>query len=474
MNTENMGKKLIQLTSYKIKNSLLNLINDLAENPQPQGICIMPESYHQIYRDICRLFTELAVILEKEDRTEFGKKLTGIKKRIEETALNLNRYIFMNDYVKDILYNEYKLRETKNEDDGILLDNRIVVKNAEHFISHISNDIRGRFELGKLIAAVPLRMTREKYADYVTAGLMLMTEDTSDAFACACIERIRDMFNARPDDSLKADFPYMYEKLDIMLGTVGTMNETELIDSIQDILGNEETINAVFEIIRIYFNDIRYMQIVSAYAVDTDFLFDEDMMLKDLYYAMSNAINTEDDSLTEEISSRAVDEIDRVSDMAEALEKELNAVDKGELESAPEDIKLIMNINTAVTELFYSEVDDILMESSSDKAPEELARELAEYVNTSALSISSDLRKLMKQRFLEIIPCPMSKKEAVEYIAYALDGINDRSISLMTYGDIYGLTAYVHDHEHVHEHEHEHHRHGHEHHHHDCGCGHHH
>jgi len=82
----------------------------------------------------------------------------------------------------------------------------------------------------------------------------------------------------------------------------------------------------------------------------------------------------------------------------------------------------------------------------------------------------------------------MTQEEFVDYATYSLDGVNDKLVSLVAYGNIFEIVDALEKQEHEHGdgcdcgHEH-HHEHGHdcgcghEHHHehgHDCGCGHHH
>lgn len=170
-----------------------------------------------------------------------------------------------------------------------------------------------------------------------------------------------------------------------------------------------------------------------------------------------------------------------------------------------DELKTTISVNNAVSNRFYRELEEEIM-TPQDLEKEYTTEELANDVNTYIADVCAELpktkEKFLKQKFLKNIPCPMTQEEFVDYATYSLDGVNDKLVSLVAYGNIFeivdALEKQEHEHgdscdcghEHHHEHGHDcscghehHHEHGHdcgcghEHHHehgHDCGCGHHH
>lgn len=474
---KNLESRLVQLASYKVKDSLLNAIYDIAENPKTDYMT--PKRIEEIYNRVCRVYADLGDAIEKSDRNEYIAELDAVEAEIKRTALDLNRYIFVNDNIGEQLIREYKLKDIMKADTDIPLNNRGVVHTAEHFLTHMSDSMEDRFKEAEIIASLPLRMTRERYASYVKDSILLMTEDMPAEFTAACIERLKDMYYALPNEGLKADFPLIYEKLMLLYEEDNAKLSTEEIEErLGDLDSNAEAVNDIFEILGIYYNDISYLRIAAMFAADSDFIFEDDMMLKDLYYALRDSINSKDTSFNEEIMERAADEIEKRFEVTKPFEndimKEIQVLGDNEIKAVDEGIHLALSVNASITDMFYKELGDILMEVKTNKDKAELIDSLVEYIGTA--SVPSALQKFTKQRFLRHIPCPMSHEEITEYISYALDGINDRYTSLMAYGDMFRLTEHEHhEHEHGH-HEHEHHEH-HEHHleHHEhCDCGHHH
>ena len=494
MNTPATEKKLVKLVEYKIKDTMLNLIYDLAENPASKAGYIIPKSILEIRDRLEKAYTELENILDTTERKEYEEEISSITKEIIKCGLNVNKYISANEQLGEKLLRYYKLNDVKNVDSSIPLNNSGLSDTVRGYVSTLPESFEGKFAMAELISVLPLRMTRERYADYVKKGVALLTKDLPDEFANSCIDRLKDMFYADCDDSFKDDFPLMYEKLDITKKDIDSLDKEGITDALNDIDGNVEAIQSIYALLSVYFNDVIYMQVLSMFAVDSEFLFNDDMILKDLYYSLKDVITTKDTSLLEDIFERTENEISERFELSKPIEEELSekmkSMSQEDYETLTPDIKTAINVNNTISEMFYSELDQSLMLSrGSCESVEKMTDELIDYINSKTETLENSDRKILKQNFLKNIPCPMTKEELCDYCAYSLDGINDRALSLMTYGNIFQITDEArkeieehHHHHHDHNcdcgHEHHHHEHncdcGHEHHHHEhnCNCGH--
>ena len=92
MNTPETEKKLVQLVEYKIKDTLLNLIYDLAENPAKKADYIVPQSVLDIKDRLEKAYTDIENILETTERQAFEEELSSITKEIISCAINVNKY----------------------------------------------------------------------------------------------------------------------------------------------------------------------------------------------------------------------------------------------------------------------------------------------------------------------------------------------------------------------------------------------
>lgn len=483
MKNTSAEKNLVKLVEYKIKDTLLNLIYDLSDDPASKAEYIVPKSILSIKDKLEKAYTDIDLILDTSERDDFEKELSSIVNEITAIGANLNKYISFNDRIGEKLLRAYKLDDIKNFDNNIPLNNSGVADTVRGYLSTLPDNIEGKFEMAELISSLPLRMTRERYIDYVKKGIELLTEDLPSGFANSCIERLKDMFYADCDTDFSKDFPLMYEKLKSVEETIDCLDKEGIMEALSDLDENFNAVQDIFALLSVYFNDAVYLQIISMFAVDSEFLFKDDMFLKDLYYSMRDVITTKDTTFAEDIFERAGNEIEERFDLSKPLEDELSkqikSMTEKDYEELPADLKTAINVNNTISEMFYKELDEyILLSGNVDKEIQDMTKELTDHINTVTEQMANSEKKVLKQVFLKNIPCPMSKEELAEYCAYALDGINDRALSLVTYGEIFQITDKAE--EEINEHKHHHHDHncscGHDHHHehhysHNCSCG---
>ncbi len=497
MNTPETSKKLVKLVEYKIKDTLLNLIYDLAENPASKAGYIIPKSILSIKDKIEKAYVEFENVVDTTERDDFEDQLKIITREIIASGININKYVAYNEQLGEKLLKYYKLNDVKNVKAEIPLNNSAINDIVKGYLSTLPDSFEGKFAMSEIIASFPIRMTREKYNDYVTKAVALLTKDLPKEFSNSCIDRLKDMFYADCEDSFKEDFSLMYEKLKATEETASEINNEEITEALNDIDGNVEALHNIFALLSVYFNDVIYLQILSMFAVDSEFLFNDDMIAKDLYYSLKDVITTKDTSLLDEILGRVENEIGERFDLAKPIEDEikgkLEKITKEEYNNLPADTITAINVSNTISEMFYNELDQqIMLSRSSSEDVNKVTKELVDYINDKTENMSTSDKKFLKQSFLKHLPCPMTITELGDYCGYSLDGINDRNTSLVTYGNIFQITdnakAAANDHHHHddhcgcgHDHHHEHHHdhcdcgHDHHEHHHDnCNCGHHH
>ncbi|MDO5387934.1 MAG: hypothetical protein Q4F63_01750 [Clostridia bacterium] len=479
MNTPETEKKLVKLVEYKIKDTLLNLIYDLAEDPASKVEYIVPSSILEIKADIEKAYADLENILEETDRKKYEDNLNTITKSIIKCGLNLNKYISYNEQLGEKLLLAFKLNDIQNFNTSIPLNNKGVSDTIKGYVSTLSDDLEGRFAMAELISVLPFRMTRERFSDYITKAVSILTKDLPNEFANACIDRLKDMFFSDCGNDFNADFPLMHQKLEATAEAIGELDKDGITEALEDIDGNTEAIHNIYSLLSVYFNDVIYLQILSMFAVDSEFLFNNDMILKDLYYSLKDVITTKDTSLLEDIFERTENEISERFDLSKPIENELTEKIKSmtdeEYDSLSMDTKTAVNVNNTISQMFYRELDEQLMLSRGSASDvSQMTESLLTYINEKTESLTNSERKHLKQNFLKHIPCPMSKEELCDYCSYALDGINDRNLSLVTYGSIFQITdkaAEEINKQHHHSHNcscgHDHHDHDH-----NCSCGH--
>lgn len=485
---ESLEKKLVSLIEYKQKDALLNLIYDFAECPENEVEYIIPQKVLDIKNKLNDCYKKIEFILSQDinQRNDFNKYLEDLSNEIVKMGVTINSYTCLNDQLGEYLVNEYKLKDVSGISDDVPLANKPVVTAAAHYASHQDNSIEGRFALSNIMASLPIRMTKNKFFDYVAKGMEILIANLPPAFAKACSDRLKDMFYV-PVDSIKDDFPMMYEKISAVYAMdTSSATKEDLESYIADVDENVEALQSIYALLSIYYNDVNYMLILSNFAVDEDYLFDGEMLIKDFYYSIVDFIGNKDQELAYTVFEQVSDEIENRFENSKPLEDEINKlVDEiTDWQNISDELKTTIAVNNAVSTGFYKELEEEIMTPKNSKE-EYTIKELADDVNNYISQVSSEIpktkEKFLKQKFLKNLPCPMTEEEFTDYAAYSLDGVNDKLVSLVAYGNIFEITdtaeeAEHHNHQHNHDHNcscgHDHnHQHNHDH---NCNCGHHH
>ncbi len=467
--------KLISLVTYKLKDTLFDLMYDIVENPVNE-IANPPDKIKNFENKIRELYSQLADNFDKDisERNDFTNKLTELENEIISAAVDINKYTCANNQLGEYILREMKLIKISDFDERIPLNNSAVANNVEHYLSHLKNDMEGAFLKGELMAQLPLRMTKAKYRDYIKKGFYMMSQELSDGFVQSITERLKDMCYVDCIDKMNEDFPLMAQTIEeIYKLPVSEFNNENIEEYFNMIDDNVDLLQDIYICLGVLFNDITYMNILSDFVIDSDFMFEEDFVLKDLYYSICDCIRDNDDLLFETITDNLSTEIENRFEKFKGLEAEISKAvneisDINELDSST---KLSIDVNNAISNSYMKDIDKVIMSGTgnNDKSADELADELCDYIESAVSDLPLPRQKYIKQNFLQHIPCTMSNAEITDYTNYSLNGINDRTVNIMAYGDIFNVTEQIEDEdEHNHHHKHKHHHGDH------CSCGEHH
>lgn len=84
-----------------------------------------------------------------------------------------------------------------------------------------------------------------------------------------------------PVDSIKEDFPMMYEKISAVYALIQKLLQRKILKSyIADVDDNVEALQSIYSLLSIYYNDVNYLLILSNFAIDEDYLFQDEMLIK--------------------------------------------------------------------------------------------------------------------------------------------------------------------------------------------------
>lgn len=454
------NKDIIDLIEYKLKDTLFNLMYDILESPV-EDVANPPEALKAIEGKIQQLYVNIIEYLDRpvNERKDFEKDINKLRDDIVNLAMDISKYISINDHLGNYIMKDYKLKEIEKIADQVPLNNSAIAHNLEHYLSHKEDNIETAFKKGEIMSALPLRMTRAKYNDYVSAAFKLMTKEIPSQFASATVNRLKDMFYTKDTEKMSKDFTLMAETINEIYN-IEEFKEEEAEEYFSLLDDNHNTLVEAYEAISVLYYNSVYLDILNDFTIDFDFLFEDDFVVKDLYYSVCDCIRSGDFSLKENILDSLNNEIETRFDKFEKKEKEiLDAIDKTPLDNISEDSKTAVNILNAINYYYNRTLDNEIMTAKGN----ENIDTLLDYINSVTENMSSAYRKFIKQRFLQHLPCPYSNEELVDYVHYSLSGTDDKNTILVACSDIFEIIDKDEDNK-------EHHHHNH--HNHNCSCGH--
>ena len=351
-----------------------------------------------------------------------------------------------------------------------------------------------------VIACFPMRMTRERYQDYVAGHITAMAPGLSSGHLDGLLKTLACKYNAfgapaygRHLPAYGARISHLFEK------DFGAFTEKDFDEAWEAVGAIAEELEEAIYILDILLEALAYLAIIITFSPDLDFVLDDDLLYKDVYYAFQENFSKDGfEAIQESLEENLDTALMPILDECLSLEKTLDALFQKAAQQEPDEHMRELNaMYDAINGLYHISLialclpaDGIFVaadENADADAAKAKIQQFLDYLQDSVQSFPNAKRKLIRQWFLNVLPCAMPDRDFQDYLHYSFDGtknLAERITILDTLGKLFeeqGFTLWENDHDHGHGHNHHshghhHHSHGHHHHHHDeqCDCGHHH
>ena len=483
-----------ELIPQKLRINLLNLISDVCINKRDFFNFKFTNEMSEYLRIIEEFTVNLNDIfsLSTDKREDFLKKINETKNNVKKAA----RSLFIYDSFKTILFEffaeEESYRKIKefNDFENSTFDYDAIVDDCFEFI--YENDNEGKIgeeyieliKKSKIISCLPLKMTKVKYNDYLRNSFLKMFEGTTKNSVIGLTEFLKYSFAPFNAKEYGETFYYISEKFSALLDIDPLeLSDDEIEENIELIFDIESEIDEAKEFLSSFYNDLNYIQNLTLFCVDSEYLFEDDILFKDLYFSAKNVIETKENEVF-------IDDIlDRIYDKIEGMENDIDAMNKNfddilnmiDIEKASEDVYTYVMTKIRIDDNFNEELAFSMMncfdtEENGVPADEQFLNdkinEFLDFVKDSCSHIPNRKAKQIKAMFLKNIICPMDSEECEEYIEYvikSLENMERRLIYMYKLSNLFqeeGFYMDDYDEQYTEEHHHEHHGH--------CACGHHH
>ena len=436
-----------ELIPQKLRMNILNLISDICINKRVFFNYKFSEEIKEYLYLIENFTLELNDIfsLSMDKREKFLDKINEAKKNIKEISRSLFIYDNFKLFLFDLFNEENSYRKINEYDDfenykfayyAVLDDCLKFIYEKENALEFKQKYIES-VKKGKIISCLPMKMTKVRYNDYLRNSFLNMFRGTTKNSVIGLMEFLKYSFAPFNIKEYGKYFHYVGEKLLSLFDVdIASLSDADIDENIELIFDLESDIDELKEILSSFYNDLNYIQNLALFCVDSEYLFEDDIMFKDLYFSTKNIIEAGENELF-------IDDIlDRVYDKIELMENEINSMDKNfddildmiDIEKISEDVYTYVMTKIRIDDNFNEELHLSMMDCFDREENDVLADEqflndriddFLDFVKNSCLSIPNKKAKKLKALFLKNIMCPMDSKEYEEYIEYVINSLED-------------------------------------------------
>lgn len=496
LNTNKLKQLLFPYINYKIKDDLLNLANDIASSADA-SIFIDYKELSTLRNRLDKAVLLLSDSLEADlpDRKEYINELMSLKDSIAEHYKSVCAYTMYLDQLRYVFKYEFELKSYNTlysrEVDAATIRasiDRLMLDYSQFIYAEDQNPVA----LSEVFSLLPLRMTKEKYSSLIKDSLTLIRHGLGKENLISQLNMYDFTVCPRSSESYGKFFTSICERADsISIDNISEKALEELDEILAELSACAEQCAEVTEILSILFNSVNHLLAIASYCIDEEYLFGEDIFLKDIFYSLCDMLKTKDYEIyAESISDRACDTIEALYEENKATEKALEAMlsecSREELTKLPDDLLTIVEIYFSIRYLYSEEIFMTFeAQAGTDIEDDKIDDEINSFIdklNAYFEIYPSKVAKLLKQFTFKNFLYPYSEDSLMEHIDHVINSLSkDESIylcfqALASYADendIRGNNSFFAEHSHSH---HDHHcscghNHSHDH---NCGCGHHH
>ncbi|MCD8237946.1 MAG: hypothetical protein LUC92_01220 [Clostridiales bacterium] len=474
--TQNEREKLISLLTSAVRTklclSLLNLSNDLTLPSEGE-----PKAYKPINKELIALLPQVKEGLKsnESDVEASVKALMNIKEKAVKAARPVYSLMNFNGLLEEMLKKELRLRTAvpNGEDKNLKAED---VTEVLHGVLHeCLNTDNSADILSIVMGAVPCRLTKAKFNDYIKEAIAIDTDFDFKGNPLAL-----DEFEAEVIPFKNADceaFPGLYDNyMEILASDIKNMSEETLEQIIEKIRKDSLDIFDTADYLSMIYSDANYMISMLLYGYDLDFITNGNLIMKDLFYSAAEyALNENPDEIDTETAEKINEDTEtHILKLRDEDEKVLKNIQKTLEKYKDDDTPLDENDTAArvftilqiVDINFNAELSAYIFEESNTKDIEEIAEAFADDFEKATASVKPYVKKILRQKAMSLLSSPYSLHQAMDYITAALEASEGTPAFFAGAEEVINIINFL---EEDAKHQHHHHHHGDDC---DCGCGH--
>jgi len=446
-NKNELEKLNIDITRLKLKNNILNLVYEVCEQKKYLNNHKLFNETLNINSQLNSYIIQLRKILEKDlnNREEYIKNLTQLKEKILKHSNVIFAHLAFIAITEELLSKEINIKQIKEIEESTPFSAEIardlIIDYCQNYINFLDSNSKHQFEnlfrKSDLLSCFDLNMTRQKYEDYIKNSFQLLFANLSKTFVDKSIKILKyfdfvPFLIENPENLYKESFDIINNIFNENLKSKSVDELKNLLDKLDD---NYNNVNLTMDFLETLYSNTNYLINISSFCIDSNFIFEDDFEIKDLYYSACNILDSaENEYLIDDVKNIAEEKIEYLYNKIKQEENKFKKITKN-IQDKTEEIKNYIKIQETLNDNFFAKLDrnyfyeteenNLELEPVTKEYIQNKAEEFIKEINCIRDKIGNKKLKIIKQLFIKNLPCPFNNNEIADYIEFSTEDVNN-------------------------------------------------
>lgn len=436
-----MDKKQLDTLAFeyiqkKLSLGLLNGIYEVCQCSKDECYTNLSQDFKEIKDRLPKYFYQIKEVLSLnfEDRKPFINQILKDNEKLKNLAKPVLASLNSADLLISIISDYYEINKAKITD-KLDFKKEMIIDEIYQLLDEEDKQNMLQQNGGILLSIPPCSMTKENYNEYITRSLNILFEKATEKMVHNTTNMLK--FKFFPFNSLDHS-QNAKTLLNILNQKYDNLNEDELLDLLETLDKIASDCNRQMGDFTCVSDCLMELLAIYEFAIDTDYLFNQDFVLKDMFYYTCEMIEKNDFSSYENIENNFESKFIETSEVVENNYKKIKkVVSKNPNDNYSDAIKVFVLLDDYNAFNFEKDIifkcDESLKNDklASDSFISEKTADFLNFINN--IDISNYALKSLKQQFFCYIPCPLNVNALKIYFNNTLDNLKEKTALLVSY-----------------------------------------
>jgi mRNA-degrading endonuclease YafQ of YafQ-DinJ toxin-antitoxin module len=451
---------------YLLKNSY-----DFSINPLISSLQSIDPSLYEISDSIKDMICSLQTVLSENETVKYNyiQRFLKDKEQLTQKFRTLSGYITELNVFTFIIEELYQLKQLKSSDIG-MLDYHQFYHECHDFVFKNTTDTEKNYRMTQILKNLPLRMTKDKFFDYVKQSIYQIEIDPSSESMNQLFAMVKQQFMGSTVEDYGTFFPDAATAIENFFSRDLSILSEEDLETVWEETGMlAETLSTLTEILSLLFemmNDLSVLFMLE--NIDFDHLSNYHVAYKDLYFTTCSIIKNEVPQQEKELLIETLPDLldhhieiqqDKYKRLSDEIFKLVEKIDPSDEETVEIDkllqtdhlIRMYMNMEISDSFNFHRRTDQ---EINNPEILDQYIKDLIDLMRNKLTDMPTLYRKARMQHLLGALPGVFDEHSFIDYVQTAIEFSSTeeiKALALSRIGNIMDTYGFF-DHETEHHH----------------------